>query len=59
MNFRRSNDMKLSQGDDSSSHGAGLTLGGGISLERFKLGVSYGKYHVSSTSLIANISFNI
>ena len=59
MNFRRSNDMKLSQGDDSSRHGAGLTLGGGISLERFKLGVSYGKYHVSSTSLIANISFNI
>lgn len=59
MNFRRANEMKVSNGDSSSSHGAGLSLGGGIQLERFKLGVSYGKYHVSSSSIIANISFNL
>ncbi len=59
MNFRRANEMKVSNGDSSSSHGAGLSFGGGIQLERFKLGVSYGKYHVSSSSIIANISFNL
>ena len=59
MNFRRANEMKVSNGDSASSHGAGLSFGGGIQLERFKLGVSYGKYHVSSSSIIANISFNL
>ena len=60
MNFRRSNDMKISQGQENSSrHGAGLTLGGGVNLERFKIGLSYGKYHVSSSSIIANLSFNL
>lgn len=59
MNFRRANEMKVSSGDSESSHGAGLSFGGGIQLERFKLGVSYGKYHISSSSIIANISFNI
>ncbi len=59
LNFRRANDMKITVGDESSSHGAGLSLGAGINLERFRLGVSYGKYHVSSSSIIANLSFNI
>ena len=47
-NFRRGNDMKVGVGDDESSHGAGFSFGGGINLERFKLNVSYGKYHASS-----------
>lgn len=59
MNFRRANNMKIVSGEESSSHGAGLTLGGGVTLERFKFGLSYGKYHVSSSSIIANISFNL
>lgn len=59
MNFRRANEMKIPNGDSESSHGAGLSFGGGIQLERFKLGISYGKYHVSSSSIIANISFNL
>ncbi len=59
MNFRRANEMKIQSGDSESSHGAGLSLGAGVQLERFKLHVSYGKYHVSSSSIIANISFNI
>jgi hypothetical protein len=59
LNFRRANDLKIKAGEESSSHGAGLSLGAGVNLERFKLNLSYGKYHVSSSSIIANISFNI
>ncbi len=58
-NFRRANEMSIASGESESSHGAGLSFGGGIQLERFKLQLSYGKYHVSSTSIIANIAFNI
>ena len=57
--FRRANEMKIQGNDGASSHGAGLSFGGGIQLERFKLHLSYGKYHVSSSSIIANIAFNI
>ena len=48
-NFRRANDMKIGVGDDESSHGAGFSFGGGINLERFKLNLSYGKYHAASS----------
>ena len=57
-NFRRSSEMKIYEGEDtSSSHGAGLSLGGGIELERFKLTVGYAKYHVSASSLLVNLSY--
>lgn len=61
---RRAKEMKVytTQGlteNDESSHGAGLSFGGGLQLDRFKLGVSYGKYHVSSSSLMVNLSFAI
>lgn len=59
LNFRRANDLKITSGDHSSSHGAGLSLGAGVNLDRFKINLSYGKYHVSSSSIIANFSFNI
>ena len=49
--------MKISDADGSSNHGAGLSLGGGIALERFKLHVAYGKYHVSASSILINISY--
>ena len=59
-NFRRADEMKINQDDDSSSnHGAGLSLGGGIQLERFKLQMSYAKYHVSSTSLLFNLTYTL
>ena len=56
-NFRRANDMTIGVVDDDSSHGAGFSFGGGINLERFKLNVSYGKYHASSNSLMVNLAY--
>lgn len=61
-NLRRAKEMSVVEKDsfgedEEKSHGAGLTLGGGIQLERFKLHVSYGKYHVSSSSVLMNVAF--
>ena len=56
-NFRRANDMKMGIGDDESSHGAGFSFGGGINLERFKLNLSYGKYHAASSSIMVNLAY--
>lgn len=57
-NFRRASEMKIHGGDDkSSSHGAGLTMGAGLNLERFHLNLAYAKYHVSSNSLLINLSY--
>ena len=58
-NFRRVEEMKISDGESESSHGAGLSFGAGLNLERFKLNVAYGKYHVSSTSLNVNVSYQL
>lgn len=56
-NFRRTDEMTVGQGDEESAHGAGLSFGAGLNLERFKLNVAYGKYHVSSHSLIVNVGY--
>ena len=56
-NFLRANDMKIGVGDDESSHGAGFSFGGGINLERFKLNLSYGKYHAASSSIMVNLAY--
>ena len=59
-NFRRAHEMKIDTGDeDGSSHGAGLSLGAGINLDRFHLNLAYGKYHVSSNSVVINLAFNL
>ena len=58
-NFRRASEMKISESDGSSSHGAGLSLGAGLQLERFKLNIAYGKYHVSASSLLFNVSYTL
>ena len=63
-NFRRAHEMKVgthdSFGDKSeSTHGAGLSFGGGLILDSFSLGVSYAKYHVSSSSLMINAAFTL
>ena len=56
-NFRRAEEMKMGEGDEESAHGAGLSFGAGLNLERFRLNVAYGKYHVSSHSLILNVGY--
>jgi hypothetical protein len=56
-NAMRASEMKISSGDDSSTHGAGFSLGGGLQLERLKLHVAWAKYHVSASSLLINISY--
>ena len=60
-NFRRANEMKIVANDEEkgSSHGAGISLGAGLLLDRFKLNVAYGKYHVSSSSLLINLSYSL
>lgn len=56
-NALRAKEMKISSGDSESSHGAALSFGGGITLERFKLHVAYARYHVSAPSLLLNVSY--
>lgn len=58
--FRRADEMKI-QGSDNeeSSHGAGFSFGAGLQLERFKLQLAYGKYHVSSNSLLVNVTYSL
>lgn len=58
-NFRRANEMKITETDGSSSHGAGLSFGAGINIERFKLNLAYGKYHVSSSSILVNLAYSL
>jgi hypothetical protein len=56
----RASEMKITtDGEGSSAHGAGLSLGGGILLERLKLHVAYAKYHVSASSLLVNLSYQL
>lgn len=55
----RAKEMKIATGDGGSSHGAALSLGAGMMLERLQLHVAYAKYHVSSTSLLINFSYTL
>lgn len=59
-NFRRADQMAISSGaDEESSHGAGWSFGAGLQLDRFKLQLGYGKYHVSSSSLLVNVTYSL
>ena len=58
-NFRRSSEMKISDNDGDSNHGAGFSIGAGLQLERFKLQAAYAKYHVSAYSLLINVSYSL
>lgn len=58
-NFRRADEMKITGTEGESSHGAGLSAGAGLQLERFKLHVAYAKYHVSTSSLTFNVSYSL
>ncbi len=54
-NFRRASELKAA----GSSHAAGLSFGAGINLKRFKVGVSYAKYHVSAAAFMANVQYKL
>jgi hypothetical protein len=58
-NFRRADEMKISESEGSSAHGAGLSIGGGLQLQRFKLHLAYAKYHVSASSLLINVAYSL
>lgn len=58
-NFQRADEMAIDDTEGSSSHGAGLSIGGGLQLERFKLQVAYAKYHVSASSLLFNVTYSL
>ncbi len=58
-NFRRAFEMKIGSDDDESSHGAGLSLGAGLNLEKFGVNVGYGKYHASGSSVLINLNYKL
>ncbi len=53
--MRRAKQMKVL--DD--SHWAGFSIGGGLAIKKFKLGVAYGKYHVGASSLMFNLGYSL
>lgn len=58
--FRRADEMKIiDTNGDESTHMAGFSVGAGLQLERFKLQLGYGKYHVSSSSLLVNVTYSL
>lgn len=59
-NGRRNSEMSVTSTDDTkSAHGAGFSIGGGLQLERFKLQLAYAKYHVSTSSLLINLTYTM
>lgn len=55
-NARRAYEMKV---NDAGSKMAGLSLGAGITTQKFKIDVSYAKYHVSGSSLLVNLGIGL
>ena len=58
-NLRRANEMRIVNGEEESSHGAGLSFGAGLNLDRLHINAAYGKYHVSSSSVLINLSYTL
>lgn len=54
-NFRRASEMKAA----GSSHGAGLTFGAGINLNRIKVGMAYGKYHIGAPTFAVSLAYSL
>ncbi len=54
-NFQRGDEMKIA----GSSRWAGLTCGAGLQIKRFKLGASYGKYHLHASSFLFNLAMTL
>ena len=54
-NARRASELKAA----GSGHWAGFSCGGGLKLNKFKLGASYARYHVAASSILVNVSYNL
>lgn len=54
-NCRRAHEMKVAD----KSHWAGLSIGAGLNVKKFKVGVAYGKYHIAASSLVINAGFSL
>lgn len=52
-NFRRARELKAA----GAGKGAGLSLGAGFSAQRFSVDLAYARYHVSSSSVLVNLSY--
>ena len=53
-NIRRAHEMKVID----SSHWAGWNIGGGLNLNKIKVGIAYGRYHIAANSLMCNLAYN-
>ncbi|MBR1386794.1 MAG: type IX secretion system protein PorQ [Alloprevotella sp.] len=53
-NFRRGYELKSAD----ASKFAGLTCGAGISVKKFKIGLSYARYHVSTNGFHVNLAYS-
>lgn len=57
-NFRKANEMVYgTEGEKESSHAAGLCLGAGMNMERFKINLAWNKYHTASSALMINLAY--
>ena len=54
-NFRRAYELKAA----GSSKLSGLTLGAGVNVKNFSVGLSWAKYHVSASSLGINVQYSL
>lgn len=54
-NFRRAEEMKVQD----KSHWAGFSIGAGLNIKKFKVGVAYGKYHLAASSILINAGFSL
>lgn len=54
-NFRRAYELQAA----GAAHGAGLSLGAGINLNKFNLGLSYAKYHVSMPAFMITAQYHL
>lgn len=52
-NFRRSRELTAA----GAGKGAGLSLGAGLTAQRFSVDVAYARYHVSASSVLVNVSY--
>ena len=58
-NFRRADEMEINTSEGGSTHLAGFSVVAGVLKNRFKINLAYGKYHVSSSSLMLNLAFSL